>query len=135
MILHDFIYEWDGKSRDGEKPIAWWPGRYRVRIIRLGDETADVRFLFPYAVVFKSLKTDAPMNVSLRNYIHNFAEKISAKYELEMEKTMWVEMGEPTMVAHLSPDRILSGEALYTISWRAVRPNELDLIRPDMADF
>jgi hypothetical protein len=135
MILHDFTYEWDGKSHSGKKPVSWWPGCYRVRILKIGDETTRVQYLFPIAVVFKSAKTNAVMNTSLENYIHNFAEKISREYGLDMEKVMWVKMDDPVMVAHLTPDRKLSGAPLYTISWRPIRPNETAVIAPDITDF
>lgn len=135
MILHDFIYEWDGKSKDGEKPIAWWPGRYHVRIVKTGDDSAGVKYLFPIAVIFKSTETRAVMNVSLKNYLHNFAEKIGPAYDLDIEKVMWVELEDPVMVGHLNPDRIMAGETLYTISWRSIRPNELAMIDPYIQDF
>lgn len=135
MIVDDITYEWDGKSHSGKKPITWWPGRYRVRIIRIGDENDRIKYLFPFAVVFKPLKTKAVMNTSLGNYIHNFAEKISEQYQLDMAKVMWIKMGDPVMVAHLTPDRKLSDNTLYSISWRPIRPNEMAVIEPDITDF
>ena len=69
MILHDITYEWDGKSRAGKKPISWWPGSYRVRIVKLGDDTKGISYLFPIAVIFKSKETTEFMNTSLQNYI------------------------------------------------------------------
>ncbi|MCF8093082.1 MAG: hypothetical protein K9K21_11665 [Desulfotignum sp.] len=135
MILHDFTYEWDGKSRSGRKPVSWWPGCYRVRIIQLGNQDRGIKYLFPFAVVFRPAKTDAAMNTSLENYIHNFAEKISEQYHLDMTKVLWIKMGDPVMVARLKPDRKLSDETFYAISWRPVRPNEMAAIEPDIKDF
>ncbi len=135
MILHDITYEWDGKSRSGEKPISWWPGSYRVRIVKLGDDTRSIRYLFPVAVIFKSKKTTDTMNTSLNNYIDNFAKKISRTYDLDIDKTLWVELGDKIRVAQLHPDRQLSDETLYTISWRPARPNELGMIAPYIQDF
>ena len=130
MILHDITYEWDGKSHKGEKPICWWPGSYKVRIVKLGDDTKAISYLFPVAVIFKSQKTTQSMNISLENYIDNFAKKISKTYNLNLEKTLWVELGAEIRVAQLHPDRKLSDETLYTISWRDARPNELAMINP-----
>ena len=130
MILHDITYEWDGKSRSGEKPISWWPGSYRVRIVKLGDDTKKLSYLFPIAVIFKPKKTRAAMNTSLENYIDNFAKKISKTYNLDIDKTLWVELDGEIRVAQLHPDRKLSDETLYTISWRPARPNELSMIAP-----
>ena len=135
MILHDFTYEWDGKSATGKKPISWWPGCYRVRIIRLGQEDDRLKYLFPVAVVFKPVKTNAVMNTSLENYIHYFAEEIGRQYLLEPAKVLWIKLGDPVRVAQLKPERKLSGEALYSVSWRPVRPNEMAVIEPDLTDF
>jgi hypothetical protein len=135
MILHDITYEWDGKSRAGEKPICWWPGSYRVRIVKLGDDTKGISYLFPIAVIFKSKETTEFMNTSLQNYIDNFAKKISKAYDLNIAKTLWVELGDKIRVAQLHPDRKLSDEILYTISWRYARPNELLMIAPYIKDF
>ncbi|OQY50393.1 MAG: hypothetical protein B6230_06380 [Desulfobacteraceae bacterium 4572_89] len=135
MILHDFTYKWDGKSRSGEKPIAWWPGAYRVRIIKLGDDSRSISYLFPIAVVFKSMAITGSMDISLKNYIDNFAKKISKEYDLEVDKTLWVELGKEILVAQLHPDRKLSDEILYSISWRPVRPNELSMIESYITDL
>lgn len=133
MILHDFIYEWDGKSKDGEKPISWWPGSYRVKIIKLGDDSKKIFYLFPMAVVFKS--TRILENTSLKNYIDNFAKKIAHTYGLDIDKTLWVELGGEILLAQLHPDRMLGEETLYTISWRPARPNELSMIEPYIQDL
>jgi hypothetical protein len=135
MILHDITYEWDGKSRSGEKPISWWPGSYRVRIVKLGDDTKEVRYLFPIAVILKSQKDTKTLHTSLKNYIANFAQKISATYDLDIDKTLWVELDDGIRVAQLNPDRKLSNETLYTISWRPARPNELSMIDPYITDL
>ncbi len=135
MILHDFTYEWDGKSKAGKTPISWWPGAYRVRIIQLGNEDDGVQYLFPIAVLLKSVKTDAAMNTSLKNYIHNFAEKISEAYDLHIEKTLWVELRDKVRIAHLNPDRKLTQRTLFSFSWRDARPNELDMIAPYIQDL
>lgn len=130
MILHDFIYEWDGKSTSGEKPIAWWPGSYRVRIVKLEIEDTGLSYLIPFAVILKNKSTPATMNISLRNYIHNFARKISKEYDLDIGKTLWIELDNMIRVAMLNPERQLASEMLYSISWRPIRPNELEMIKP-----
>ncbi len=135
MILHDITYEWDGKSKAGEKPISWWPGSYRVKIVKLGEDTKEISYLFPIAVIFKSQKTTQFMNTSLENYIDNFAKKISKTYDLDIDKTLWVELGDKIRIAQLHPERQLSNETLYTISWRHARPNELVMIDPYIKDF
>ncbi|MCG8633024.1 MAG: hypothetical protein MI863_04305 [Desulfobacterales bacterium] len=135
MILHDFTYEWDGKSNAGNPPISWWPGAYRVRIIRLGGKDEDIHYLFPVAVLLKSVKTGAVMNTSLKNYIHNFAEHLSKAYDLDIAKTLWVELRDKVRIAHLNPDRKLTEKTLFSFSWREARPNELDMIAPYIQDL
>ncbi|MDD9301601.1 MAG: hypothetical protein HUK40_04340 [Desulfobacter sp.] len=135
MILHDFIYEWDGKSQNGEPPVTWWPGAYRVRIVTLGDEQTKIQYLFPTAVILKGIKTQGVMNTSLKNYIHNFAQKISRDYDLDTTKTLWVELGDKIRIAHLSPGGKLSDKALLSFSWRRIRPNELKIIVPYIQDL
>lgn len=135
MILHDFIYEWDGKKTKGEQPIAWWPGSYHVRIIKLERKNTGLNYLIPFAVILKNARTQAPTDTSLKNYIHNFAKKISKEYNLDIGKTMWIEIDDQIQVARLNPDRKLVPETLYSISWRPIRPNELELIKPYISDM
>ena len=135
MILHDFIYEWDGKSTAGEKPISWWPGSYRVKIVKLATDKKNISYLVHTAVILKNAMTNPTMNTSLRNYIHNFAKKISKEYDLEIDKTLWIELDDKIRVANLNPDQKLSTEILYAISWRPIRPNELAMIKPYITDM
>jgi len=135
MILHDITYEWDGKSKAGEKPITWWPGSYRVRIVKLGDDTKTIHYLFPVAVILKSKKNTKTLHSSLKNYIDNFAKKLAKTYHLDIDKTLWVELDDEIRVAKLNPDRKLYDEILYSISWRPARPNELTMIDPYIKDL
>ncbi|MFA5902451.1 MAG: hypothetical protein WC836_00845 [Desulfobacula sp.] len=130
MVLHDFIYEWDGKSTEGEKPVSWWPGSYHVKIIRLGTDSEDISYLVPFVVILKNARLNPAMNTSLKNYIYNFAEKISRTYRLDMEKTLWVELDDTIQATRIHPDPKLSQATLYAIPWRPIRPNELALIEP-----
>jgi len=135
MILHDFIYEWDGKTKDGEKPVSWWPGAYHVKIVKLAKETDNVSFLVPTAVILKNAKTNPTMNTSLKNYIHVFAQKISKKYELNMEKTLWIELDETIRVTRINPDPNFPDTILFAVPWRDIRPNELEMIEPYLDDM
>lgn len=138
MILYDGVYEWDGKSHSGEAPICWWPGSYRIRIVNLSSMAPDVLFLKTHAVIFKN----KGKGTYLKNYIQNFAKKISAQYNLIIEKTLWVEVAnknamEPgtIKIANLECITSISGNKLYAASWRPERPNELKLLTPWMQGF
>ena len=135
MIRHDFTYEWDGKSRNGEKPITWFPGAYSVRIVDLKQAETPVHFLVPVAVLLKPILKKDWAYQALKNYIHNFAEKLSAEYDLDINKTMWVEVREKVRIAHLNSDRKLSDLTLFSFSWREARPNELEMLSAYLEDF
>lgn len=135
MILHDFIYTWDGKRTSKEKPIAWWPGTYRIKIIKLETEDPEIDFLIPFAAILKNIGPPATMNISLKNYIHNFAKKLSKNHDLNIDRTLWIELNDTIQVAMLTPDRKLGNEIFYSISWRPIRPNELKMIRPYITDM
>lgn len=135
MILHDFTYEWDGKSHDGEKPITWFPGAYRVRIVKLGDEKDGVRYLFPVAVLPKPIIKKDSGYQSLTNYIHNFAEKLAPLYDLDIRKTLWVEIRDTIRIAHLNTDQKLSDVTLFSFTWRKARSNELNMLSSYLEDL
>jgi hypothetical protein len=135
MLLHDFIYEWDGKRTTGEKPVSWWPGSYRVKIIKLATDKKNISYLIQTAVILKNARTNPTMNTSLKNYIHNFARKISKKYDLDIAKTLWIELDDKIRVAQLNPEQKLAPEILYSMSWRTIRPSELDMVKPYIKDM
>lgn len=135
MILYDFIYKWDGKVRSGEKPVSWWPGSYHVKIIKIGTDSDNIKHLFSTAVVLKNARLQKTMNTSLRNYIHNFAKKLAKKYDLDISKTIWVEVDDKIRVARLKPGQMVARETLYSLSWRPIRDGELKLLKPYIESF
>ncbi|MBC8439919.1 MAG: hypothetical protein H8D87_09550 [Deltaproteobacteria bacterium] len=135
MLLHDFIYEWDGKTTKDEKPVSWWPGSYRVKIVRLATDRNNISYLFHTAVILKNARVNPTMNTSLKNYIHNFARKISKEYDLNIDKTLWIELADKIQVAQLKPEQKLAPEILYSVSWRPIRPNELEMIKSYITDM
>lgn len=130
MILHDFVYSWDGKTHSDEKPITWWPGSYRVRIVKLDSGSGQVTFIRPLAVIVKNQGT----GTSLKNYIQNFAQKISAEYGFDLEKALWIEMDDKIRVAQIGEKRHLQTGPLYLATWREIRPNEREMLMPYFFD-
>ncbi|MFO7749159.1 MAG: hypothetical protein R6V54_03610 [Desulfobacteraceae bacterium] len=134
-ILHDGLYEWDGTARPGKKPICWWPGSYRIRIVNLALHGSGIRYLRPVAVICQNNGS----GTSVHSCIQNFAKEISKEYNLEMEKTLWVE------ISHTPPFEIqaatftlvsdLAGNKLFSTKWRDLRPNEVQTLEPYLADF
>ncbi len=135
MIMDDFIYEWDGKSHGNEKPVSWWPGSYHVKIIKFESDDENISFLVQYAVILKNAKINPAMNTSLRNYIHNFAQKISEKYNLDMDKTLWIEIEDTIKVVRIHPDPKVVSATMFDLSWRPIIPNELTMIEPYIDDM
>ena len=135
MLVHDFIYEWDGKSQDGEKPVSWWPGSYHVKILKFSSDSNNVSFLVPTFVILKNAKNNPTMNTSLKNYIHTFAQKISNQYNLNMEKTLWIEIDDTIQAIRIQPDPHIVEATLFSVSWRDIRPNELEMIKPYLGDM
>ncbi|MGD9730936.1 MAG: hypothetical protein AB7U45_02045 [Desulfamplus sp.] len=137
MILYDGIYEWDGRSTDGKQPICWWPGSYRMRIVDLSSDNPKIIYLKSYAVILKN----RGRGTSLKNYIHNFARVISEEFNIEIEKTLWVEINldvsnnilsenSEVMIANIRSTLHLSETKLFSFTWREARPNELELLAP-----
>lgn len=132
MILYDGIYEWDGKSRDGEQPICWWPGSYRMRIVDFASDNPQITYLKSYAVILKNIS-----GTSLKNYIHNFARVISEQFDIEIEKTLWAEIdhsapydSDNLMVANIRSTSHVSDKRLFSAIWREAIPNERTLLAP-----
>ncbi len=135
MILHDTIYEWDGKSSDGEKPVAWWPGAYRIRIVDLTAGSPSVIHLKSRAVICRN----RDKGTSIQNCIENFAKKVSQKYDLDITRVLWVEIGQgnpnEVKVAILKRVSPMGGNDLFSATWRPARPNELESLAPFLVDF
>lgn len=142
MILYDGIYEWDGKSRDGKQPICWWPGSYRMRIVDLTSDNPKIIYLKSYAVILKNMGK----GTSLKNYIHNFARIISEEFHIEIEKTLWAEIGksapddleyglESLMIANIRCISHVSDKKLFSAVWREARDNEMRLLFPWIVDL
>ncbi|MBF0411795.1 MAG: hypothetical protein HQK70_03675 [Desulfamplus sp.] len=138
MILYDGIYEWDGKSTDGNQPICWWPGSYRMRIIDLSSDNPKIIYLKLYAVILKN----RGRGTSLKNYIHNFARVISEEFNIDIEKTLWSEIisnplsgVDELIVANIRSASHVSDKKLFSALWREARPNELELLSPWITDM
>ena len=135
MILYDGIYEWDGKQKGGRRPVCWWPGKYRIRIIRLNVDTPGVHYLKTHAVLCHNMGK----GTSIKNYIQNFARRISEEYGIDMEKTLWVEFldypGDDIVVAQMDRMANMVGKRLYSCSWRPIRTNESQMLVPYMKDW
>lgn len=135
MILHDGIYQWDGKTSESGKPICWWPGIYHLRIVDFSTRNKGVKHLKPYAV----LCMNAGRGTSIRNCIENFAQRVAADFKIEIDKTIWAEVvpSEPPelKIAVLKFQRHVGRTPIYSAEWREARPNEKQLLDPFLDGF
>lgn len=135
MILHDTIYEWDGKNRDGERPVAWSPGAYRIRIVDLTGDRPDLLHLKSRAVIC----CNQGKGTSIRNCIQNFAKNVSKRFDLDVSRVLWVEIDknnpQAIQVANLTRVALIGGNDLFSATWRSARPNELAFLSPFLIDF
>lgn len=130
MIIHDDIYQWDGKTSESDKPICWWPGIYHLRIVDFSAQDRGVKHLKPYAV----LCMNAGRGTSIRNCIENFAQRVAADFNIEIDKTIWAEVvpSEPPelKIAVLKFQRHVGRTPIYSAEWREARPNEKQVLDP-----
>jgi len=130
MILYDGIYSWSGKTSSGKRPVSWWPGSYRVKIVDLSDTTPDGVFhIKPVICLF----ADTGKGFNVRNHFQYFAQSICQEFGLRLNKVLWVEYYPegPTMdVATLNEGAMVGKERLYTVHWRPIHEDEAQLIGP-----
>jgi hypothetical protein len=135
VILHDTIYEWDGKSCGGEKPVAWWPGSYRIRIVDLTADKPDLLHLKSRAVICRN----RGKGTSIRYCIQNFAPKVAKRFGLDVARVLWAEIENDAplaiQVAHLTRVTVIAGRDLLSATWRPARPNEIAFLKPFLIDF
>lgn len=136
MIVHDGVYEWDGKSRDGKEPICWWPGSYRIRVVDLEKDAPGMLYIRSTAVLCRNR---GGSGTSIRGCIQNFAKHLSREFGLDMAKVLWVEISrmdpDDIQVANLKRLSALGGNSLWEANWRPARPNELAILAPYLNDF
>ena len=136
MILFDGIYSWSGKTGTGKRPVSWWPGSYKVKIIDLSDTTPNGVFhMRPWICLF----TDTGKGFNVRNHFQYFAQSICQEFGLVLQKVLWVEYfphGRPMDVAVIKEGALIGRERLYTVQWRTVRDDEVSLIQshPSLQD-
>ena len=128
MILFDGIYSWSGTTHSGARPVSWWPGSYRVKIVDLSDTTpAGVFHMKPVICLF----ADTGKGFNVRNHFQYFAQSLCREFDLRLNKVLWVEYfpeGRTMDVATLKEGSMVGKERLYTVQWRPVREDEAVLI-------
>ena len=130
MIIFDGEYKWDGKKVKVERPISWWASSYWLKLIDISDPVSNVHVIRPYICILSNIGKEA----SIKNCIQNLAKSVCVDFDLNIKKVTWVEyfsgFPENMEVAMFSHMTTIGPDALYSVNWRPIMPNELEYIRP-----
>jgi hypothetical protein len=135
MIVYDGKYSWSGKKDSEIRPIAWWAGAYRLKIIDLSKSKtasagAGVVMLKPIVVIV----SDTGEGASVTNCAPELVKSVCRDFKLDIKKILWIEF-HPGPPAHMNVGKFtraakIHDEALYTVDWRPARTGELEMIKP-----
>ncbi|MCD6273032.1 MAG: hypothetical protein J7K30_09340 [Deltaproteobacteria bacterium] len=129
MIIYNGKYNWSGKKTNNSKPITWWPGSYRLTIIDISKHRPGVYNLKPVIVLI----SNTGEGYSAINYFQNLAKSICRDFNLDISRTLWIEY-LPKESAHMEvavfkPITRIGSETIYSVKWRPIMPNEMELIK------
>ena len=127
MVIYEGLFEWDGKKRSERFPISWWPGSYRIKIIDLSDRTPGAIMIRPYLCIL----SDTGEGFSIKNTFERFALSVCDKFDLDVEKVLWVEeksINENMGAAMVKAVMKIGDKPIYETTWRPIRPNEMELV-------
>lgn len=137
MILFDGTYRLErreDKSSNGDRKRAC---SWRLRLFDFSISHPDVKHLRPYAVV----ATQTGEGIFKTTCAESLGKRICRDFNLEIDGILWIEHypDEPALyVAMFKPKSYFDNEIFYSIDWRPIRPNELQLIQPfipEIEDF
>ena len=129
MIIFDGKYNWSGKKKRDLRPVHWWPGSYRLTIVDLSKSIPGVKMIRPIVII----ASDTGSGFSAKNYFENLAKNICRDFKIDMSKILWVEYHplEPVEIEVAMFKNIagIEPEIIYSVQWRPVMANELEVIK------
>lgn len=129
MIIFDGTYKWSGKRETEGRPVSWWPSAYRLKIIDTSRRQANVIAMRPLLILI----TDTGKGGSAVNYAQELAKSVCRDFDLDIDKVRLIEYAdtnpEKSRVAILTLVTTLGRENLYTVDWRDIQTNELELLK------
>ena len=114
-----------------------WACSWRLRLFDFSIRQPDVKHLRPYAVV----ATQTGEGFFKTTCAESLGKRICRDFNLAIDEILWIEHypDEPALyVANFKPKSYLGNEIFYTIDWRPIRPNELQVIQsfiPEIENF
>ena len=124
MIFFDGTYRLATGPDSGADAIRSRIDGWRVRIINLSVSHFEVAYLRPFIVVVTSSGETVPA-VSCAECL---GKRIFRDFDLAVSQTLWVESRADVFVATFSPQSQFGPDISYAVSWRSIRPDELDMV-------
>ena len=129
MILFDGTYCLQRREDKSPNADRNWGCSWRLRLFDFSISHPDVKHLRPYAVV----ATQTGEGIFKTTCAESLGKRICRDFSLEIDSILWIEHypDEPALyVAMFKPKSYFGHEIFYSIDWRPIRPNELQLIQP-----
>jgi len=134
MILFDDRYEWSGKKTSTRNPVNWWGGVCRMKIIDLSTCNPGIPMIKPIVIIVE----DTGEGSSSKTCAPDLVKYVCRDFKLDIQKILWMEYNpvpSPVFeVARFQPVAEIKDDSLYSVIWRPIRPNELEMIKPFCPD-
>lgn len=130
MIIYDGKYDWQGTRETSSRPISWWASSYMLKIIDISKNRPKVHILKPIIIIV----SDTGKGASAANCSENLAKSVCKDFGIDFNKMLWIDYHphKPAYmkVAMFKPLTTIGSDTLYSVTWRPIRPNELEMIIP-----
>jgi len=130
MIVYDGIYRLPTGTNQGFKPRPQWKYGWQVRIINLDLSQSTVSHLKSMIVVVNQTGGKS----SLTSCAESIGQSISRDFNLAIARVLWVEHFSnklnPWRAAVFKAKPGFGPDISYSIQWRPLRPNEVEIIKP-----
>jgi len=128
MEVFNGIYSWDGKRHDGRDPIAWYPGSYHLHIFTVGEDDGKILRMRRHICLY----SETGNGHSVSKNPEKFAQYICDDFDLDLERTLWVEIhpdrDQKYEVVDYSVKNRMKNIRFYDVQRRQPNAQELELI-------
>lgn len=130
MIFFDGTYrlQRSGDDSKAKKEASESTSSWRLRIIDLALSQPQVKHLRPTVIV-----ASWEGGIFRATCAESLGRRILKDFKLEIDRVLWVEHfpdeAHAMYVACFSPREEMGSETFYSIDWRPIRSNEIDVLR------